>query len=325
MLDISIIILNYKSWEHLDNCLHSIENICTTHFSFEIIVVDNKSDDGILSSFQTKFQKVNFIENTGNNGFANGCNLGAKNAKGSFYLFLNPDTLISETPIQLMLHLAKKHLDYGIISCETVNKTGKIENQVRFLPRFSTLFGSFRAIYKWVNQQKIKSEYNISKEVIFPEWVSGSLIFISKNWFEKIGGWNEDYWMYFEDVAICKQISEKGGKIALMRGASIVHNHGGASRLNIKTAIITKTEVLISKHVYINNNFKGFSKYISQIFVIVYNLISYFILAILGVIFFSIPKLKLNVYLFKNLVNYYFKVLKSGFWLSERSMNLNFK
>ena len=321
MVEVSIIIVNYRSWEHLSNCLTSLGKINNFNLSYEVIVVDNKSDDGILVDFKIKFPTVYFIENSGNNGYANGCNVGAKNSQGAYLLFLNPDTIIGEKPIFSMLQLAKENVDYGIISCETINKKGKTENQVRFLPRLSTLFGLFRAIYKLLNRTKIIFEYNTSRKIISPEWVSGSLIFMSKIWFQKVNGWNEDYWMYFEDVDLCKRVQENGGKIVLTREVSIIHNHGGATRLNIKTAVLTKTEVLISKHVYIHNNFKGFIKYFSQFLVIFQNLITYFILAIVGVIFFFIPKLRLNIYLFKKLITSYLYMIIESTWLSKKSMN----
>ena len=80
---ISIIIVNYKSWNKLRQCLEAINTINDIDFELETIVVDNASNDGQLDSYKTNFPNCIFIENTGNNGFANGCNLGAKKAKGN--------------------------------------------------------------------------------------------------------------------------------------------------------------------------------------------------------------------------------------------------
>ena len=83
MVDISIVIVNYKSWNDLKDCLQSIITINSSKFTLETIVVDNQSNDGRLEEFKTLFPSILFIENSGNNGFANGCNLGASNAKGN--------------------------------------------------------------------------------------------------------------------------------------------------------------------------------------------------------------------------------------------------
>jgi len=318
---ISIIIVNYKSWEHLRNCLLSLEQIDEDNFKYEVIIVDNASNDGKLNNFSKQFSRFKFIENSGNNGFANGCNKGAQIANGDFYLFLNPDTIVSKKPILTMLRIAKKFLNYGVISCVQVNKKGKYEEQVRFFPRLITLFGFIRAIFKILNRRKLAEKFDKSKEIIFPDWISGSVIFMSKKWFKKVYGWNEDYWMYAEDIDLCRKISDIGGEIALTRKANIIHNHGGSSRLNVKTSALTKSEVVISKHVYVNNHFRGWAKYFCQFLIVFQVLISKFILAIVGVVFFFIPKMNLQFYIFVQIVKNYVSMIKRGSWLSERSMN----
>ncbi len=93
-IDLSIIIVNYKSWSVLTDCLDSFDQY-TPKLDYEIIVVDNDSQDGEIGPFSKKYPQVNFIKNTGNNGFSHGCNLGANNAYGKYLLFLNPDTVFN--------------------------------------------------------------------------------------------------------------------------------------------------------------------------------------------------------------------------------------
>ena len=315
--DISIIIINYKSWKHLENCLNSINKIDSIDFSFEVLVVDNCSSDIFFEVFKKKFKQYNFIENSGNNGFANGCNLGAKNAKGSFFLFLNPDTIISKEPLLKMYAFLNKNKNVGIVSCKQINTIGLYEKNIRFFPDFSTLFGIFRAF----NKKKLNSKISIKNNVLYPDWVSGAVLLISKAWFDKISGWDEDFWMYYEDVNLSKKVSNLGGKVALITSTEIIHNHGGSSRINIKTASITKTEVLISKHVYIRHNYKGIKHFILQFLVVTNNLIGKIIAALIGVLFFFIPKLRLNVYLCFNIIKYYSSSVLNRTWLSYRSLN----
>lgn len=320
--NISIIIVNYKSWKHLDLCLESLLTIDETDFTFEVIVVDNNSNDGKLKEFSKKFNQFKFIENSGNNGFANGCNTGALNAEGKHLLFLNPDAIAKKDAIHKMLNVLRENPNYGIVSCNQVNNNGSYEDANRIFPDLMTLFGFTRAVYRAFAK---KSKSNENHKLIFPNWVSGSVVFISRNWFQKIQGWNEDYWMYYEDVDLSKKVRDHGGEVVLVKDAEIIHNHGGASRINIKTASITKTEVLISKHVYISNHFKGFKRFLMLFLVVINNLATKFILAMFGLLFFFIPKLKLNLYLFFEMIAYYYHSLKKGTWLSSRSMNLPFK
>ena len=320
-LDISVIIVNYKSWSDLQNCLNSLASIKNDDFTFEVIIVDNNSNDNKLDTFSKSFPQFKFIINTGNNGFSNGNNVGAYQAKGDYFLFLNPDTIVSKNAILKMYQLAQENSEYGIIACSKINVEGKPEKEIRFFPKLITLFGASRAIYQIINKQKIAEKFNTTKTLIFPDWVSGSIMFMSKKWFNSVNGWNDDYWLYLEDVDLCKRITDAGGKITLTRDTNIIHNHGGASRINVKTAALTKAEVIISKHVYISNNFSRKTKLITQFLLLFFGLVSQFIFAIVGTVFFFIPKLNVQLFLFINLIKYYFNALLKLTWLSKRAPN----
>lgn len=318
---ISIIIVNYKSWQHLERCLNALKKIDSEDFVLEVIIIDNSLDVDKLNEFSTKYLDFNFYLNSGNNGFSNGCNLGAQKATGTYYLFLNPDTIITKEPILEMISVISKTPNLGAVSCLQKNNDGSFEKSIRFFPKTSTLFGFFRAIFKYNLNRSVKKENNI----IYPDWLSGAVVFISKTWFDTVNGWNEDYWMYFEDVDLSKKIRDKKGEVGLLTNTHIIHNHGGSSRINLQTAAITKLEVIISKHVYIFNHFKGLKYFLLQTLVVINTIISKIILGLLGLFLFFVPKLKLQFILLKNVSNYYFSVLKNGTWLSEKSQNFKRK
>ncbi|MEY4011463.1 MAG: hypothetical protein RIT22_587 [Bacteroidota bacterium] len=321
MVDISIIIVNYKSWNDLKECLQSIVSITSDRFTMEIIVIDNQSNDGRIEEFRNLFPSISFIENTGNNGFANGCNTGAAIAKGNYLFFLNPDTIISENAIYDLWLNASDYKDVGVFCCTQINENNKKYNEIRFFPSLTTLFGPFRALFKLINQQTIKANYNQDKPIVYPDWATGAVIFMSREWFDKVRGWTEKYWLYFEDVDLCKKVQNHGGKIGLTRSSFIIHKHGGASRINIKTKALTKTEVLISQHVYFNEHTSGFEKFIIQLLLIIEIVFEKTTLAALGALFFYIPKLKVNLFIFKNLFFYYSNALSKMTWTSPRAMD----
>jgi GT2 family glycosyltransferase len=321
MVDISIIIVNYKSWNDLKECLQSIVSITSDRFTMETIVIDNQSNDGRIEEFGNLFPSISFIENTGNNGFANGCNTGAAIAKGNYLFFLNPDTIISENAIYELWLNASNYKDVGIFCCTQINETNKKYNEIRFFPSLTTLFGPFRALFKLINNQTIKANYHPDKPIVYPDWATGAVIFLSRDWFDKVRGWTEKYWLYFEDVDLCKKVQNHGGKIGLIRSSFIIHKHGGASRINIKTKALTKTEVLISQHVYFNEHTSGFEKFIIQLLLIIEIVIEKTTLALLGTLFFFVPKLKVNLFIFKNLVFYYSNAISKMTWTSPRAMN----
>ena len=316
---VSIIIVNYKSWKHLKNCLDALIHISEDAFTFEVVIVDNKSDDGTLKKFSKKYSQFRFIENSRNNGFANGCNVGAIHSVGSNLLFLNPDAITDEKAISEMLVALNSDSNIGIVSCNQLNNNGSFEDSDRIFPNLFTLFGLTRVFYRLLTKKTVEDN------TVYPDWVSGSVVFMKRTWFQKINGWNEDYWMYYEDVDLSKKVRDYGGEIALLKNTNIIHNHGGASRINIKTASITKTEVVISKHVYLSNHFKSFKKFILLFLLVFSTFLSKLLLAIIGIVFFFIPKLKLSIYLFIKIVHYYYQSLRKGSWLSSRSMNFPFR
>jgi GT2 family glycosyltransferase len=147
------------------------------------------------------------------------------------------------------------------------------------------------------------------------------VVLIRKELFIKINGFDEDFWMYFEDVDICTRVRDLGGEIALAGNISIEHNHGGSSRINIKTASLTKTEVRISQHLYISKHKEGFEKLIIQVFLVVNNIISGGLMALTGLLLFFIPKVFARTMIFIKLLLYYFRALSRFSWISPRSVN----
>jgi len=320
-LTLSVIIVNYKSWKHLENCLNALTSMMSLSFQLEVVVVDNDVATDQRQRFIESYPTIIFVENTGNNGFANACNLGTENASGDFYLFLNPDAIASQEALEQMLQAAVENKDYGVVSCVQANSNGSKEKQIRFFPDLKTLFGAFRALYRSRNKKQIDTKFKLDQRVIFPDWVSGSVMLMSKNWFEKLRGFNEDYWMYFEDVDLCKRVSLNGGRVALFKDVEIIHDHGGASRINVKTSALTRSQVLISRHIYVCNYFSGNKKRFMQSLLVLYILIAKFFGAVLGLLLLFIPKMYLRLFVYSNMITYYFQCIKGLTWLSKRSMN----
>ncbi|MFV5685606.1 glycosyltransferase family 2 protein [Flavobacterium sp. GB2R13] len=320
-MDISIIIVNYRGWKALDECLESIDVIISETFSFEVIIVDNFSNDGQFPVFKQKYSKFTFIENTGNNGFSNGCNFGASIATGNHFLFLNPDTKLTLEALETLLETAISNPEIGILSCLQINENNIFYKQKNLFPALGHFFGISRSLFRKLNKAKLEERFNNTDDLFYPDWVTGAVIFISREWFNKIKGWNEDYWLYFEDVDLCKKISDTKGKVAVTRKATIFHQHGGASRLNVKTKALTKTEVIISKHVYISNQFStGIQLYLHSVLILGV-LSEKLILSFLSLFLFFIPKLKVNRLMLKNLSIYYLNAIQQQTWISPRAMN----
>jgi len=319
-IDISVIIVNYKGWSYLKNCLKALIDIAEVTFTFEIIVVDNCSNDGRLEQFKADFKTVNFYKNSGNNGFANACNFGAAKAQGHYLLFLNPDTIANAKALGKMLEIAKNNPDIGALSCVQVNQKGNLHDYKKIFLSLGTLFGFFRIFYRIINKTSLNKQFDTSKEIVYPDWISGSVIFISRRWFEKVGGWCDDYWMYYEDVDLCKRLSDKGAKIAVLQDVNIKHYHGGSTRINYKVKALTKSEVIKSRHVYIHKYFKGATQFFMHLMLMIYQIFSKLIMGFLGLIFVFIPKFKGGLFLAKNVLKYYIELPFLHMWKSKNAV-----
>jgi len=321
MTDLSIIIVCYKGWARLSKCLEVLDSFSGRNFKAEVIIVDNKSDDETIHKIEERFPKFQFIYNHVNGGFANGCNLGAKTAVGEFVLFLNPDTVVAETEVEKLLNQARHNPEFGIVSCRQVNERGKESISYGTFPSLFNLTGFQRAIFR---PRTPHAAYR-TPDISFPDWVSGSVILMRYETFKKESGFDEDFWMYFEDVDLCRRIRNTGCEIAFCRNITIEHNHGGSSRINLNTTSLTKTEVHISRHLYISKHKKGFEKFLIQTFLVLNNIISGGVMAIIGLLLFFIPKVFSRTLIFYRLTSYYLGSLLRLSWISPRSVNFQKK
>ncbi|HEY5510865.1 MAG TPA: glycosyltransferase family 2 protein [Prolixibacteraceae bacterium] len=319
MKDLSVIIVNYRGWERLEKCLSSLCNIDDNRFIFEVIVIDNQSNDGRLSEFVKLFPQIDFITNSGNNGFANGCNLGAARSTGSSLLFLNPDTTVTADALFDMLEEVRVRPQNSIVTCRQVKEDGSNDRPYGKFLSAMTLTGWQRAIYRMFSG-KIEDAISQTKHYIYPDWVSGSVLMIRRESFFRLGKWDEDYWMYFEDVDLCRRAVENNGEIVYLKSAVVRHTHGGSSRINREVTVVTKTEVHISRHVYISKH-ENFGKAIlMHTILILNNMVLGLIPALIGLPLFFVKSFGVNSLTYFRLMNYYLSVISSGTWLSHRSV-----
>lgn len=320
MKDLSIIIVDYRGGEKLTRCLESIRVIEDGRYSFEVIVVDNQSNDGSLEENIRIFPEFTFIPNTGNNGFANGCNLGASISQGHTFLFLNPDTTVTADALYEMLEEVHVRPQYSVVSCTQVREDGSKDRPYGKFLTPSTLTGWLRSIRR-VFQGQIEDTIMQTKHYVYPDWVSGSVFMIKRDGFFQLGKWDEDFWMYFEDVDLCRRAIKKGGEIVMLKTAEIGHLHGGSSRLNLEVTVLTKTEVHISRHLYISKHENEGKACYMHLILIINSLLLGAFPAFWGALLFFIRPLQVYRRIYVRLVEYYFNVLFSGKWLSVKSVN----
>jgi len=211
-MDFSFIIVNFKTKKLTVGCLDSIIKNCRG--DFEIIVVDNNSGDGSVDFLQERFgAKIKIIANRENLGFGRANNQAAKIARGRRLFFLNSDALVEENIIP-PLKVCFGDLRVGIAAPKLILRDGSPQKYAsgKFPGFFQLLIGKVR-------QKDRTSEF---------DWVSGAALAIGKELFEKVGGFDENYFMYFEDIDLCWRVKAEGYGIVLADNARIIH-FGGKS------------------------------------------------------------------------------------------------
>lgn len=313
---LSIITVNYKSWDLLEKYLASFAQY-PPQIAYEIIVVDNYPEDGIGVSFADSHPEIKMIANKGNFGFSHGCNLGADHASGDYLLFLNPDIeLTQDNAIVAMFAFLQNNLEVGIASCRAVTPKG-IGREINFLNPW-LLIPWIKSAYKKINKQKLKKKYVESQSIWYPEWVTGSIVLISSQLFHQVGRWNEErYWMYYEDPDLCARVRKEGKQIALLRHVTIKHIDGGISRHSATSTIRSKVETIVSAHNYIQENTQGIKRIIIH-FLYLIKTLSPIVIVIIALPFFWTKKYQSKFQILINVIRFYINAVGRGTWKSPK-------
>ncbi len=252
MNDLSIIIVNYRSWVPLAKCLDSILN--QNKINPKILVLDNNSNDNVFSDFKKKYKSVEWVKNNENLGFAKACNIGSKKVKSKWILFLNPDTLIPENCFENLINKVQGS-ENEIISIRQLNEKGIDTHAYGIFLNLYSINGVFRFIYRLF--YGLSKKANSIKLSFSPDWISGSFMLIKRKDFIKIGGWDENFWMYYEDMDICKRAKKFGISTKFYNDLYCYHFHGKSSRVDLETKIKSKSEVIKSSFIFINKHYTG--------------------------------------------------------------------
>jgi hypothetical protein len=232
-MDVSIIIINYKSCALVMACIKSIVQQ-TTAASYEIIVVDNDSRDGAKETILAKYTEVEWVKMGYNAGFARANNAGMQIAKGDFVLILNADTIVLNGAINKSIELLKNYPDAIGCGVQLLNTDGTtqisgahfIKGGLNTLLPLPYLGGLVRFLgYKF--KSTVPSVQDIHNDVEV-DWVVGAYMLIKKAVLAKAGLFDEDFFMYAEEIEWCARL-RKHGKLVLFAAPAITHIGGGTS------------------------------------------------------------------------------------------------
>jgi hypothetical protein len=234
-VDISIVIVNYNVADALDNCLMSIHKANTGSRNLEIFVVDNNSVDNSVEMVEEKYPEVNLIVNRKNIGYAKANNIALKKASGKYILILNPDTILEEGTFEKMIAFAEKNEKAGAITSKLIRTNGKLDYACkRSFPSFKVALPRILGLSKIFPKSKTFGKYNLTYLDEDKTWeveaICGAFMFIPLKVLNEVGYFDEDYFMYGEDLDLCFRIGKKGYRIFYYPEVHTIHLKGESTR-----------------------------------------------------------------------------------------------
>lgn len=219
--DISIVIINYQSERYLENNLASVYEKIFPKAGCEIIIINNDRKEN-LEPIKNQFPEIEIADQDKNVGFGAAGNLGAKAAQGRFLFFLNPDCEIISQNILEIINEFDRDEKVGIIGSRLLGESGKVQKwicgkEAGFLDLVRNNLGFPRNRKIWESGKKIKTD-----------WVAGTAMLIEKIFFEELGGFDEKFFMYFEDMDLCRRARAAGKKVVYFPNFKVKHLEGGS-------------------------------------------------------------------------------------------------
>lgn len=230
----SIIIVAYNSCDFLPACLKSVRDACEGVES-QIIVLDNGSSEPILPEIKKFFPEVLWLDSKENLGFGKGCNLAEKHATKPYLFFINPDTIISKNAFHEMLQFMEEHPDAGTVGCRILNEDGSLQWACRrSFPTIVSAVSKTIGLAALFPKNKTLASYNMTyadpDEMTEVDAISGSFFCMRRDLYEKLGGFDEDFFMYGEDLDLCFRAKVAGCKNYYTPSTNILHFKGQSCR-----------------------------------------------------------------------------------------------
>jgi len=232
--DISVIIVNYKVKEYIVNLLNSLEK-AREDYSIEVFVVDNDSGDNSVEYLKERYPEVNYIQNTTNYGFGRANNQAIEKAEGRYTLLINPDTLVSEDTLEVLVNHMEKNPRCGAAGCKILNPDGSFAPESRrSVPTIRSAAFKVFGLTNLFPKSKYFGEYYLGwMDEDTPSKIpvlSGSFMFFRTKVLKELGGFDERFFMYGEDIDLCYRLNQTGYHIDYVPDTSIIHYKGESTK-----------------------------------------------------------------------------------------------
>ena len=227
-MQLSVVILNYNVRYFLELCVLSVQKTLE-NVDAEIIVIDNNSQDDSCEMMKQRFPNVKLIENKENSGFPKGNNIGVAAAKGEYICILNPDTVVAEDTFTKVLAFAKKQNNLGIVGVKLIDGTGNfLPESKRGIPTPFVAFTKITGLYKIFPTTfgKYYAQHLSENETGKVDILVGAFMLMKRDLYNEIGGFDENCFMYSDDIDLSYMALKKGKSNYYFHETSVIHYKG---------------------------------------------------------------------------------------------------
>jgi N-acetylglucosaminyl-diphospho-decaprenol L-rhamnosyltransferase len=238
MPDVSVVIVTYDSRDWIERPLESVAG-----HGAEVVVVDHGSTDGTLELIRERFPETKIIEQE-NRGFSGGNNAGMRAASGDHFLLLNPDAWFLGDSFRKLVDFAKAHPEAGVVGPKLLHPSGSLQRSVRGFPTPWRLATEFFFLRKLAPRSRLFNAFHGGpadhNSVVEAEWLGGACLLVQRAAVDAVGGFDERFFLFSEEVDWCYRFREAGWKVLFYPGAEVTHVIG------ISHAPARYTELLLS-------------------------------------------------------------------------------
>jgi N-acetylglucosaminyl-diphospho-decaprenol L-rhamnosyltransferase len=241
-IDLSIIVVSWNVLSLLRACLASLQASAGIGWSdgssphAEVIVVDNGSEDGTAAALAAEFPRIRLVANPDNRGFTRANNQGLALSRGRYVFFLNPDTRVAPDALRLLLEFMDGHPAAGVAGPQLRYGDGSLQSSRRRFPTLGTaLFESTPLTWhlspqhnRWARRYHL-DDCPAGSEPQTVDWLVGAALFVRRDALEQVGGFDEGYFMYSEELDWCRRASAAGWQVVYVPAAKVIHYEGRSS------------------------------------------------------------------------------------------------
>lgn len=235
-LDVSVVVVSYNVRELVCRCLDSID-AATYGLTVEQVVVDNASTDGSVELIETRHPDVRLIASDRNLGFGAANNLGFRQVRGRFVLLLNPDAELRPGALETLVAFLDRHPDVGVVGPRLRFPDGSVQPSRRRFPTLATLLIESAAPSRWWDGWPALRRFYVADrpddQTQDVDWLVGAALLIRREALEGIGGFDERFFMYSEELDLARRIRERGWRLVYHPAAEVVHHEGKSSEQNL--------------------------------------------------------------------------------------------